>query len=305
MPHERIPHAQDQDVGGRRGPLDGNEKALIRPHLDRFRKEGPDFKDFTDLYSPQDIGADVVAVENKREKKKDYSAEQEEREFYATILEMVLTEFGNAWLPGTLTRTSEYDDFERGTDMVMEVTDDAGTIHRIGLDVVSGKKSTDDKIIRITDQLFRGDFQALKYFESDVDETRGTTDMPKAIIGTDRDDDIAQLARLFLSHIAAKEAKNTTRMNAIRESIAEHELGKQLRFELIFQMEHYPVYLERALEKRPELRNEIRARIEELDRLGGIFREHDKQKGPGKVELSRAGNGVLNVLALRLSPSVS
>jgi hypothetical protein len=288
---------------GPRDLLDGNERELLRPSLEEFRSEGPSFDAFTEIYTPQEIGADVQAVETKRAKIEHSGAEEKDRELYAMALEMVLMEFGNGWLPGSFTRASVFDDYQRGTDLILEIQDDAGTVHRIGLDAASGRRAAEDKVLRITDNLSRGKLNELKYFESDLEDIRGAMEMPQLIMGTDTLKDIAQLARLYMSHEAAVQAGNSVRRDAIRESIDGHALGQEIVRQLDFQLRWYPGFLRIAAKKMPTQAAAIEKRIAQIEALRLLIEPFVKEETPAQQAGRGKQNGVTLALRRYLEPA--
>ena len=199
------------------------EKEKLKKLLADYKEEGPRPADFDGIYPDSEIIADTEKIEKTA---LDFQArrttEENELAFYASALEMVINQFANAWLGGSFSKASDYDDFFNGTDLVYEIHEH-GEVLRVALDVTTGFEQAAGKIKQIETDLKMGRFTNLKYFESQLDDMKGKCEMPRFIIGADRVE-IVELCRLYLDFICQK-GENKSKKG---EEIRNHRLGSEI-----------------------------------------------------------------------------
>ncbi len=179
--------------------LSPSEFSETKELLKKYEEEGSSLLDFEDLYGSGVVNEDNQEVK-KLESRFEYknSFEEKEQKFYATILEMIVMEFSNAWLPGYLSKASQFDDFKNRTDLFLELGATNGSVIRIAIDVTSSPERFADKLDTDNKMLEKNEFQKVKYFKSELDDTKGSVELPHFVVGTDRKQ-IVEMARLYLA----------------------------------------------------------------------------------------------------------
>lgn len=200
-------------------------------------------EDFRDIVPMEEISADMAEVAQLKKifEEKD-SPEDRELHAYAQVLEMIVMEFSNAWLPGYLSKASEYDDIKRKTDLFLEIEDDAEKVMRLALDVTSSRTGASKKIKEVLGELKQGSFHAVKYFKSELDESMGQQEMPRFIIGADVQE-ISELASLY---VRLKQASSGDIRASVLNEIRNHRFGEEMQDELIYQARRFVAELKRS-----------------------------------------------------------
>ena len=216
--------------------LDAQEIKELDDAIDQYDKESPRIAEFQDIRGKIDLQNDQREVDRLRGifKEKAPNEKSERFERLGKTLELVLLDFSSSWLPGYLSRASEYDDMLNKTDLVLEMQDDNDRTLRIALDVTANSPKTGAKIWEIIKALRLGRLSRLKYFRSQLDDSRDIKYAPRVVIGSDDLDQTRQLARLYLSYNRSK--GNTEKRNLIRRAIAEHPIGRGILEQILFQL---------------------------------------------------------------------
>jgi len=227
--------------------LTENEMHRLGPSIKNFKKSGPELTTFRDddskEYNELSIRRDILKTkEYQKEHSHKETQEEKELKFYATVLEIVIEEFANSWLPGSVSKASEFDDVMHRTDLFWEAEDEKGKILRAAIDVTSSPINASEKLKKTVRKLMEGKFQRVKYFESDLDDTKGGLELPRIIIGADRRE-ITELARLYLSYDNAPD--NEARKRFI-ERVKQHRVGEELVDEMLEQINKALLILNRT-----------------------------------------------------------
>ncbi|MFZ3020170.1 MAG: hypothetical protein WA051_01460 [Minisyncoccia bacterium] len=169
-----------------------NEKDFINPELEE--KEG---RAFADEYSKETVERDLETV--KRDEAHHQASEKEEgkeeAKMIAEIFEAIVVEHGelSEWFGSNAftLKTSKYDDYENGVDIVIEFEeDDSEENSHLGLaaDVTFRSDST-TKFDRIKKLIEKGRLASVKYF-------KGAHQFPEVVVGADKNT-VAELAILW------------------------------------------------------------------------------------------------------------
>lgn len=167
-----------------------NESYVIRP------------ADFTSIYSSDTIEADL-ALGRRLQQKFDVGTTPFDKNTkkIAEVLEGIVlmhSELSN-WLGNARTlKTSQYDDFVNGVDMVSEWNSREGSgILALAVDVTFGAQATAKKIDRIKSELAQGRLGEIKYFRTEDQILQPRTNVPRIVIGVSQEV-VDELAGLWL-----------------------------------------------------------------------------------------------------------
>lgn len=187
-------------------------------------------------------------------------------EHLGKALEMVLMDFASSWLPGYISKASEYDDFLNKTDLVLEMEDENNHILRIALDVTANSQKAGQKIWDIVKSLRSGGLSTLKYFKSQLDASQDIKYVPRVVAGSDDLEQTRQLIRLYLSYRRYEDPVQRIR---IRKAIANHPIGADILEQILFQLQRTASILHSADAPQDDLDQKIayvKATISELER---------------------------------------
>jgi hypothetical protein len=177
-------------------PLSENKELMSRileqktKIVDSFR---PKEKDFSDLYSEEEINSDLLEV--KRLKDIWNKEEKSEREIYirqiSDIYEGVITDQieANSWFGENCETylTTEYDDKKNGVDAVsIFAQKESKSYLGLGIDVTfaSNKDALEKKLESIKQCIRIGTLPSLKYFEDPDTKEHKKIFLPKVIVGS-------------------------------------------------------------------------------------------------------------------------
>ena len=135
---------------------------------------------------------------------------------------------------GYLSKAGAYDDLINKTDLVLEMEDENNRIIRIALDVTAGSPKTSQKIWALVKDLRAGHLSRLKYFRSQLDESRDEKYVPRVVVGSNDLKQTRQLIRLYLSYQRNEDPLQRTR---IRNAIAAHPIGADILEQILFQLQ--------------------------------------------------------------------
>lgn len=256
--------------------------------LAEFRKQSPKLTDFSGIYLPFEIRKDLQEIQNLRKKFEQSSPEQKEGEFYAAVLEMIVMEFASCWTSGYLSKASEFDDYKRQTDLFLEIEGEDGNVARFSIDVTSSQNHAGLKLIEAIEEIRTGTFHEVKYFQSELDDTKGRQTMPRLIVGADKIE-IVELARLFLRH---KNAPNAEARKNNHTLIASHRFGSEIKKEIRSRIKTYLMRLNLLKSTFNKPADQIAEQIKKLEIAYSTLSENeDIEKAPEKD--SGKTNGVL------------
>ena len=149
-------------------------------------EEAPMINEFKDIRPEMDIEKDEKELTRLLSLFKTNNKEGKEKfELLGKALEMVLMDFGSSWLPGYISKASEYDDIFNKTDLVLEMENENDHIIRLAMDVTANSPKTSQKIWEIVKSLRLGRLTKLKYFRSQLDGSRDIKHVPRVVVGSD------------------------------------------------------------------------------------------------------------------------
>lgn len=185
--------------------------------------------DFDDSYDKAKIMSDLTYVESLKEKFETNDTQQTAKVLEAILYEQI--ELSN-WLGENAEtfKTSEYDDFVNGVDMIVEFNDDESTSHlALGVDITFGSKAVAKKFERIKKEIEADNLARIKYFESHGFKG-ALQQLPRVVIGVEKET-VNQLAGLWIQH------KKT--------ELAKHEVQAIIVAEIISQLDAFKAYAEK------------------------------------------------------------
>lgn len=200
--------------------------------MDELRPQFSDFK-----LTPE-VRRDQAALENKKQEwARLHGKERSRRGKIAEALIFHCIEM-NDWFGKNCTTVaaSEYDDYCRGTDIILEF-DRGDKIVRLAVDVTI-LPNTREKENEVLEGIERGTLTQLKYFISEMDKTQGQISrLPKIILKMDVPK-IQELSRLIASGNKEKLAQSKIKEDLVEE--AEKQLMEQIgHAQKYFQKEPY------------------------------------------------------------------
>jgi hypothetical protein len=273
-----------------RGELTNQELEQLDAAIESYKTSGPSIEDFPDRpeVAREDDQKEVERLRKEFARRTTRDSTGNER--MGAALEMVVNEFGTSWLPGTISKTSEYDDYRNGTDLVLEMEDDYDRKLRVALDVTASVEKARTKVADIMKNLYEGTLTRLKYFKSELDESMDEKDVPRVVIGTNDHQAMVELLRLYLSY---QNTHDKLRRNVIRQSITEHPLGREFAGQLLLQLTQSI----KALSKSPsnaDRERKIAVLQATIDALQGARKKNTALARPSSGAQGR--NGVFDVI---------
>lgn len=257
-------------------------------------EEAPQISEFADVRPEMEIERDEKEVErllalfDTRDKDKG----SEKFEHLGKALELVLMDFAGSWLPGYISKASEYDDILNKTDLVLEMQNDNDRILRLALDVTANSPKTSQKIWEIVKELRMGRLSRLKYFKSQLDDTRDIKYVPRVVVGSDNLDQTRQLIRLYLSY---QRNEDPLQRNRVRKAIAQHPIGRDILDQIIFQLRRTSSILQSSTTShndRDQKVGYVEAAISELEG----YKKENAAPDESDTESSQDRNGVLQTI---------
>lgn len=235
--------------------LSDRERAVLVQRIYELDMEREISGGFDKIYPEEIIAADREFVaERERAFQARETLATKEGHFYGKILEAIIMEFGNAWIPGFFSLSSKYDDFKNGIDMFLEMEDDQKNIHRLGIDVTSDENRINQKLDSSIDKFKEGYFQNVKYYKSELDEKIGPESVPRLIAGADSKE-MLELARLFVGFKTAESRESKARFSRL---IFNHRLGGELR-EMLKDQLNFAIAIMKRLKQTSEINLKIKA----------------------------------------------
>lgn len=216
-------------------------EGLERLH-EQLKEEAPKLESFSDVYPPEEIAHDRAKIASFHAK-----IDTSDQGLFSRAMEAGILEAGNAWLPGVISKASEFDDLFRKTDLVWEVAGEGGEVATIALDVFAGKHGEAKLDALIDDASY---VTEIKYLAAELSEERGRAIVPRVLLG------IADNAALqvFVEHIARLISPNMDVRRAARQELVSSSLGASFRRIVAMQLRA----IERALA--PSAENDERVR---------------------------------------------
>ena len=195
------------------------------------------------LYDPVILRKDAEAVAKIKEKRKKEPYETREFRKLTAVLETVFfleAELAEWFGPNAFTiKTSEYDDFINGVDVIIEFYNEDGTsCLTLALDITLASNTGDlrRKLRRAREEIDDAKLARIKYFSSEHSGIRGELkDIPRGVVGID--------------FKAAVELINLW-MNKDSQALASHPIQFQILKQLEIQMEGFENYARKRGDER-------------------------------------------------------
>jgi hypothetical protein len=161
--------------------------------------------DFFELYTKESVVQDVFRAKQKMiESEASYTPERRQAKMISEVFEAIMLEQAELsdWLGDNVSvlKTSIYDDYFNGTDMIAEWIEPEreSNVLALGVDVTFGKASIERKLERVRRDVESGKLGTIKYFQTSDDSFRGQRKgIPHVVIGVDRGS-VEQLADLWI-----------------------------------------------------------------------------------------------------------
>jgi len=209
----------------------------LRQNSDPRLKEN----DFSDIYSREEIERDLESIK-RQEAKHDVLTER------GQLLEEILLHqiYLSCWLGDDCetAQTTKYDDYMNHTDFVAEWGDDEKIKIAVDTTVTTDPEIIEKKFIRIQHELNKGQGTTIKYFKSSLvwqeNPQKGKLEnIPRVIIAVDHDN--------------LKKICETLIEDGGKEKLGNSSLQINILKDIIDQLEAQIEYLEKSLDKAPEL----------------------------------------------------
>jgi hypothetical protein len=166
-----------------------------------------------------------LALHRSMVAKKEARFDHEKHKEYADVLEAVIfDQCGNGTWFGEQTRaikTSKFDDYINGSDLILEIEDTARALTHLSLsvDVTFGTTTEAGKFARIKENIDSGTLGRIDYFRSSYSTIRGEmTHVPQVVIGVEKDT-VVKLANLWMDKNEHTELAKTLDEHPIRRLI--------------------------------------------------------------------------------------
>ncbi|HXV27006.1 MAG TPA: hypothetical protein VD862_03240 [Candidatus Paceibacterota bacterium] len=322
MASEALPVRQEQ---GDLEHLSADELSRLESLVADYKAESPPLDSFSDIYPAQEIAQDTKDLGEfvSKFERLDTPLDRE-RELHASAMEMALMEFSSLWMPGYLSRASQFDDIRRQTDLILEDEGGDGVVRRIAIDVTMSDRKAKEKMFVTLQRVLAGWFHDPKYFESELEDIhekaaelkkrlaaegvvqwkdqeghiKKLMEMPRVIIGTNEKKDNVQIARLYLKY---RDAQTPEDRALFRRRIAELPIGGQFRRLIEAQLRGYVTVMQILAERAyADDRQDLEEKIAYMQALLDEFREFGKTKDPGPP-LAAGSNKVAVSIAKELS----
>lgn len=157
------------------------DKKFIDSRQDR--KQFKDINKFSDVYSRERIRSDIQYLKNRKE-----SFGKVDHTVRGQLLETVMSEYVDMveWFGNMSShRASEYDDQCNGVDVILEGEgqDEKPVYLAIDCTISENKRTLDQKVRSIVNNIEKNTLSTIKYFQSDRDDFKGMLHfVPKVII---------------------------------------------------------------------------------------------------------------------------
>ncbi|HWP61172.1 MAG TPA: hypothetical protein VN495_01070 [Candidatus Paceibacterota bacterium] len=161
---------------------------------------------FADLYGKENVDRDRAAVAEKRARiLREQTPEMDRARRASEVFEALVLEQAELsnWLGRNvgILKTSTYDDYFNGSDLIAEWqdTEREPNVLALAVDVTFGARTVENKLMHIRRQVDKGELGTIKYFRSGDGAFRGERrGVPQAVLGVSKDG-VQELARLWLA----------------------------------------------------------------------------------------------------------
>lgn len=230
-------------------------------------KNAIDPHDFTELYGAENIERDLARVE-----KKEKGFTPDAQKVYAEVLEAILYEqighgewFGQR---ASAIKTSTYDDYINGSDIILELEEVTRTLSHLSLsvDVTFGTTTEEKKFAMIKKHIDNETLGEIKYFHSERGGFQGKlSKVPQVVIGVEKEL-LIKLSALWADKHGRKEENN--------EVLATHPVQRLIMSEILLQLQTFRIYAE-------ETKKESLVPI--YEKSINILEEILREKGPAGI----------------------
>ncbi|PJE50767.1 MAG: hypothetical protein COV29_03485 [Candidatus Yanofskybacteria bacterium CG10_big_fil_rev_8_21_14_0_10_36_16] len=242
-----------------------------------------DMGDFIDLYGSETVERDIQYTEELKKKFNEQDDKnQREIKKLADLFEALISNFVELedWMGEDIfmVKTSEYDDYKNGVDVVAEFLKDGKFSHLgLAIDVTFGNY-LDKKFQRIKQEIQEGQLTKVKYFMSEGGDFRGELkNIPRVVLATDRAT-IKELSTLwtdltFLKGRLKDRRERGGNVSDIREKIQEtrdklkdHPIQLEILHQIRFQLEKFAEHAEK-IGQREQLTKKYKATLEIINQI--------------------------------------
>ncbi len=215
----------------------------IERAYDRARKtlqeNAISLSDFEGLYDPKNLERDRERVKEREAYFQKSLTHNEVSKHYSDVLEAIFfDQISNGSWFGENTqaiKTSSFDDYYNGADIILELEDTARTLAHLSLsiDVTFGTTKTKEKMAGIKERIDKGTLGRINYFKSSRSGDRGEkSNLPQVVIGVEKDM-IIELADLWMNSTGDAGAANP---------ISGHPVKRLILSEILLQLHTFRTY---------------------------------------------------------------
>lgn len=211
--------------------------AIERAHnlaLKTLKENSISLDDFDGLYDPKKLDGDREKV-----RRKEAGFVHESHKDYSDVLEAIIFDQidGGMWFSKNTRaiKTSSFDDYYNGSDLILEIEDTARTLAHLSLsvDVTFGTNTEKEKIAKIKKNIDNGTLGQIDYFKSSRSQFRGEMSLiPQVIIGVEKDT-VINLANLWMDKHEHPE---------IATKLDEHPIKRLILSEILLQLYTFRTY---------------------------------------------------------------
>lgn len=211
--------------------------AIERAHnraIKTLKENSISLDEFEGLYDQKKLSRDREKVERKES-----GFAHESHKQYADVLEAIIfdqTKAGVWFSENTRAiKTSSFDDYYNGSDLILELEDTARTLSHLSLsvDVTFGTSTEKEKIAHIKKNIDDGTLGQIDYFKSSRSQFRGELSrIPQVIIGVEKDT-VINLANLWMDKHEHPELAKT---------LDEHPIKRLILSEILLQLYTFRTY---------------------------------------------------------------
>jgi len=257
-------------------PLNADEIKILK-NIDGEAR--PEIQDFSDVINKNEIERDTTWLGQQRNRKQEVVKTKR-----GEILEHVIRHHAEMsdWLGDNCytVETTEYDDRANHIDFIIEWEQEDGEAVRLAIDVTTTEDPDvfDKKESLIKDEIEKGWLSRVKYFQSEIDETKGKIqNLPRAVIAVSKEN-IQKLCGELINKKPAELAKSPEQLLLLDEIGT--QMTDQIEYSLKLLLENLYNYRNSLSEQqKDELKNLAQAAIklednpEEIQNVLKILKE--------------------------------
>lgn len=218
-------------------PTEQIHPAIERAHglaIKTIKENSISLDEFEGLYDPKKIERD-----RERVRRKEATFTHEAHKDYADVLEAIIFEQidKGVWFSKNTRaiKTSSFDDYYNGSDIILELEDTTRTLSHLSLsvDVTFGTNTEKEKIAKIKKNIDNGTLGQIDYFKSDRAQIRGEKSrIPQVIIGVEKDT-VINLANLWM---------DKHEHPSLAANLDEHPIKRLILLEILLQLYTFRTY---------------------------------------------------------------